>query len=341
MTSNTPYRDMQYRKTHSSAETSIELAIELDAALTHPNVIFGYGRYGDGKVWQELDKLTGGLQELSFGVLAARPKVGKSMIAAAWVPYIARQALLVGKVVRVVTLEMSRKAYQRRMAAIMAGIKDPTSIKTGYISREEQREYRKALDELALLPIEYLAVEKVLTDEEAMVPGNSIITYVDVDQFIRRTDTGETYWWLLDHIGLLNDLRGYGEVHTSIYDLANKLARLAHTVATGLVITHLNRAAVGNSGVSIEHISGSDQVGKNGDQIFLLRRPWFEAGELNPEDLEAIKDAEPCWLQFYSRDEGSGLVNLVWSPRHARFDEVILPPGVRPPMPEPKKKGKR
>lgn len=327
------------RRVKTAQETSLELRDELESALLHPKEIFGYARYGDGSKWARLDKMTGGLQDRSLAVLASRPKRGKSMLAAAWVPTIAYQAMAAGEVVRVVTLEMMRKSYQRRMAALIAGIKDPMNIRRGWLSEEEEHMYRMALKTLADLPIEYLSNEEDLSEKDAMKLGNSPVTFDEVDRFIRAKKGQPTYWWVLDHIGLLNDLTTYGDVTTSIYSLANKLAGLAHSAASGLVITHLTRASTGAM-PTIESIAGSDQVGRNADQIFLLSRPFMDVPELGEEDKAFLESAEgePAFLQFYSRDEGSGLDVLWWQYKYARFNEMDIAEDVKVPMPAAKKR---
>ncbi len=328
------------RRTLNAADTSNELREELEYALSHPNEIFGYAKYGWEKDWSRLNKMTGGIQPNSLSVLAARPKRGKSMLAAAWVPQIAEQALADDKVVRVVTLEMQRRSYQRRMAAIMAGIHDPMNIRRGRLDRYERKRYEQALNQLSILPIEYLSNELDLSEEEALKLGNSPVSYDEVSSFVRgKMGGGETFWWVLDHIGLLTDLSAYGDVTTSIYSLANRLAGLAHAVSTGLVITHLNRMSVGGT-PTIESISGSDQVGKNADQIFLLSRPFMDDPNLSEEDQASIADGEPAFLQFFSRDEGSGVDVLWWMPEFATFKEIDLPDGTPIPMPSSKKKKK-
>ncbi len=281
----------------SAAVTTTELLEDFDRALAHPNEIFGYGRYGDGKSWAVLDELTGGLQGRTFTVLASRPKVGKSMLASAW-------------------------------------IKDTKAIRKGTLDKLDQRRYRSALARLAALPIEYLSVERALTEEEALKYGNSPITFNDVAAFVQGPMPTDTYWWMLDHIGLLNDLDGpgAGDMNRSIYTLANKLASLAHRTAAGLIITHLNRASVGGM-PSIESIAGSDQVGRNADQILLLTRPFFELGELSEEDQAVVDEGEPAFLKFISRDEGSGLDVLLWDKDRATFDEMQLAPGAKVRMP--------
>lgn len=325
------------RRVQTAEGVSEALRKEVEQALAHPNEIFGYARYGDGVQWTRLDKATGGIQPKTLGVLAARPKVGKSMLAAGWVPLIAEQAMNEGQVVRVVTLEMSWLSYQRRMAAILAQIRDPMNIRRGTITPEEVKRYNRALDQLASLPIEYLSNETDLTEAEAMKRGGSVITFDDVNRFVRARGGEPTYWWLLDHIGLLSDLNSDGDVTKSIYYLANKLAGLAHQVATGLVITHLTRASVGAM-PTIESIAGSDQVGRNADSIMLLSRPFM--GATDPDDLALIEDGEPAFLQVYSRDEGGGLDVLLWDRHKASFSELVVPEGVEIPMPKSTKKKK-
>lgn len=319
------------KKPRTAAETSLELEEELDLALDNPREIFGYANYGEK--WPRLNKMTGGIHENQLGVMAARPKHGKTMLITEWIPPIAEQAILEDKVVKVISLEMSRKAYQRRMAANMAGIKNPMNIRRGMLDAKEQVEYRKALNYLSSLPIEYLANEVELDEEEAMRFGNSSITYEDVAKFVRGN--GDTFWWVLDHAGLLKDMGDGQDTTRNMYQLANKMATLAHTVATGMVITHLTRLSVGGM-PSIEAIAGTDQWGRNADEIYLLWRPYLGAGELSEEDEEATKDGEPAFLQVVSRDEGSGLSVLWWDKHLVSFSELDIPEGEHINIPLPK-----
>ncbi len=341
------------RKLLTASSVSEMLREEASDAMSHPREIFGYGRYGDGDDWANMDHMTGGLQPRTMAVLAARPKVGKSMLAAIWVPYIAEQALMEDRVVRLVTLEMTAIANQRRMAAIMAKIRDPLNIRRGHMSLQEYEEYNNALNWLATLPIEYLSSGVDMSEEEAMRVGNSPITFDEVAFFIRGQAEStqlseyagvETYWWLLDHIGLLNDLNMKGDIQASIYNLANKLAQLAHSCCAGMVITHLTRASVGFE-PTIESIANSDQVGKNADQLFFLWRPFLQAkdaGKLSAEQMSAniAAGGEPAFLKFVSRDEGSGVVPLWWRYEYATFVEWEKHSAVREvPLPIVKKRG--
>lgn len=343
------FRQGMSRRITTVSSTADRLREELEEALAHPNEIFGYARYGDGKTWHNIDRITGGIQRKSFDVLASRPKYGKSMLAAGWLPSIGYQALQEEMVLRVVTLEMTAASYLRRAGAILAGINDPLNIRRGFLTLDEQKRYTGALKTLSSLPIEFLSNETDMTEEEALGRasdgtyvregvGVSSVTYADVDRFIRgEAGTGETFWWLLDHIGLLSDVSPEGDVTRAIWLMANKLSILAHQVATGLVITHLNRSSVSDGTPSIESIAGSDQVGRNADYIFLLDRP-YQHPKVSPEERDAVKDAEPAYLIVYSRDAGTGLDMLLWDVHKASFTEMELEDGVEIPLPGKKKK---
>lgn len=334
----TPLRRRQHRPI-SSADTSSRLRREVRDALANPQEVFGYASYGEQ--FPVLNRLSAGVQKKKWTVLAARPKVGKSMLAGEWVVPIAQQAIAEDAVVRVITLEMTTLAWQRRMAAQMAQINDPMNVRRGFLTQDEQKRYFAALDWLEALPIEYLSNEADLTEEEAMIPGNSPVTYDEAAAFIRGesgSGGGRTFWWLLDHIGLLSDLSQYGDMTTNIYDLATKLGHLAHTTASGLTITHLTRLSVGGE-PSIESIGGSDRVGQMADSLMFLWRPYMEAKDLSEADREAIKEGEPALLKYLSRDEGSGMDWLWFDKLHGTFKELDLEPGQIVTLPE-KKKGK-
>lgn len=326
------------RIARTAADTSNELRDELHRAMSNPGEFYGYARHSARNKWLRLDRITGGIQPKTLTILAARPKRGKSMLAAGWIPEIAYQAMEHDKVVRVVSLEMQRKSYQRRMAAIMAEIADTKRIKQGMLDADELKRYERALDELSSLPIEYLTNEVDLDEEGTFVPGNSSVTYKDMRDFIRGKhdpDERETFWWVLDHIGLLHDLTPEGDLTGSIYAMANNLQELAMQTTSGLVITHQTKASRGEQ--TMESVAGSDQVIRNADFIYLLGRPYMDKGELTDEEREEIKDVEPAYLTVFSRDEGGGRVEMLWDNHAASFSELEIEPGVVLPGPGSRK----
>lgn len=242
------------------------------------------------------------------------------MLAAAWVPWIGLQAKQAGDVLRLVTLETTRRAYFRRVAAILAGIEEPTRIRTGFLSDDDAERYEAALDLIADLPIEVMSNEDDLTEEEAMVPGASGMTFADIQSFLWPDDT---YWYLVDHIGLVFDpsARNLTDamVRTSI-----QFARFSHSRVGGMVITHLTRSSVGGGRPTIDHLANADQLTKDGDEIFLLDRPYKHARRLDERDMAYLEQigGDPASLEYISRDGAGGIDFLIWSKGRASFYEL-------------------
>lgn len=242
------------------------------------------------------------------------------MLAAAWVPWIAQQANRDGGILRLVTLETRRKTYFRRIAAILAGIEEPTRILTGFLSDEELERYEAALDWLATLPIEVLSSEDDLNDAEAMTPGASGVTYQTIERFLWPDDT---YWWLVDHIGLVYDPTTRNMTDKMV-NLSIQFSRFSHSKSGGMVITHLTRASVGGGRPTIDNLANSDQLTKDGDEIFLLDRPYRHARSLDENDMAYLEriGGDPASLEYVSRDGAGGIDFMIWSKSRASFYEL-------------------
>jgi hypothetical protein len=242
------------------------------------------------------------------------------MLAASWVPWIALQAKRDGGVLRLITLETRRKTYWRRIAAILAGISEPTRIRTGFLTDEETERYEAALDWMADLPIEVMSNEDDLTDAQAMVPGASGVTYQTIEQFLWPEDT---YWWLVDHIGLVYDPQTRN-LTDKLVNLSMQFARFSHSRVGGMVITHLTRSSVGGGKPTIDNLANSDQLTKDGDEILLLDRPYRHARRLDENDMAYLEriGGDPASLEFVSRDDAGGIDFMIWSKSRASFYEL-------------------
>lgn len=308
------------------------LTKEYARAKKNPGEIFGIATYGNITQWPILNKQTGGIQPKAYIVLAARPKVGKSQFLAGLVPGIAEQADKVNKKVLLVTLETSRIAYHRRMAATMASIPHPNRIRQGALSGEEEDRYIAAVEYLATLPIVYLSNEDKATREEQVMFDNTstAVTFSRIDNAV----TNDVFWWAVDHIGLVADAPNsrVSGTYDKIYRLANEFARLSQRVG-GLVVTHLNRSFVTGQTPDLNTIAGADQLGRNASVLMFLDRP-FSNPAITDEDRALVRDNgwEPAVLYWLSRNEGSGVVFLQWVSSEATFreldtDHLILPGG--------------
>jgi len=97
------------------------------------------------KTWyDDLDRLTSGLQKGELIIIAARPSMGKTALAI----NLAQNAAIRGQAkVAVFSLEMSKESLLRRMLASQAGV-DQRKLQTGFLGKEDQGKLQHALEQL-------------------------------------------------------------------------------------------------------------------------------------------------------------------------------------------------
>lgn len=290
-------------------------------AQAHPKEIFGIAHYGES--WPRLNALSRGVQKNTFTLFLARMKVGKSTFISQMLPEWGLQAKEAGRVLRIVTLETTMGTYLGRTAAKLAGIKDPLRIRAGMLTKDEQKNYKLALETLYNLPIEFLSNEVDLTEKETFIGGYSGIGIDQIEEFVRQDDT---FLWIVDHCGLINR-QGQGRGTTEqLEGIANRLTLIANRYVGGIGIHHLNRNSLDGGTPSFENIAGTDVFGRNAGAIYFLWRPFFESRNRTPEDIEMMTamGGDPGLIIFKSRSEGNGSVGIFWSNEYAAFEESDL-----------------
>lgn len=290
-------------------------------AQKNPKEIFGLANFGPD--WPRLNRLTRGIQPKTFTVLAARPKVGKSTFISQMLPDFAIQARDEGKVLRVVTLETTMATYLGRTAANLAKIQDPLRVRAGMLEPWEQKNYKLALKSLNGLPIEFLSNEYDMQEDETLIGGYSAIGMDEIEAFIRQDDT---FFWVVDHMGLINRRNMGKNTMEQLEGIANKLTVVANRYVGGIGITHLNRNALDGGPPGIENIAGTDVFARNAGAMYLLWRPMFESRRRTPEDLELVEalGGDHGLIRFSSRSEGSGSVGIFWRNAIASFEETDM-----------------
>lgn len=264
--------------------------------------------------------LTRGLQKNTFTLFLARQKVGKSTFISQMLPEWGTQAKDAGKTLRIITLETTMTTYLGRTAANLAGIKDPLRVRAGMLNTDEFNNYKRALETIRDLPIEFLSNEVDLSEKETMIGGYSGIGIDQIEKFVRKSDT---FLWVVDHVGLINR-QGQGKGTTEqLEQIANRLTLIANRYVGGIAIHHLNRNSLDGGTPSFENIAGSDVFGRNAGAIYFLWRPFFESRNRTPEDLEMMNamGGDPGLIIFKSRSEGNGSVGIFWSNEYAAFEE--------------------
>lgn len=282
-------------------------------ASLHPRKVYGYAHYGqyaegpehpvDGDTWLTFDRVTHGIHPHKFVYLAARQKVGKTRFLAGLLPNIAEQ-VPDEQVIRVFTFETSTKMWLQTSAATIAGIPDPTFIDTGELEEEQLDGYLKALDYLDTLPILYYETPMDFDHLRYLVEA-------------RKSGARKTFLWVLDHIGLVTDSGIGNDGSSGLRGLSRNISYLCHATATGIIVGHLNRASVGFE-PSLASLAGSDNIGRDVDEAFILYRVWD--GMERPEGL--LDDGEPVLLKVESRHYAGRSMWIWWDKRMGQFREL-------------------
>jgi len=269
------------------------------------------------KVWglytgfDELDKLTGGIQARELTVLTARTNVGKSAFAGTLALNIAERLLQIDspKRVRVVLLEMGSLMFQMRLACGIARL-PITQARSGFITDEEYKCLMHSIDYVEQLPIDFL---------EGRTPSDEII------DFIAQSDTA---WWCVDHIGIVKSSSGgYGSRKMDqLTELSQKFSTIAHTFAPGMVVAQQNRDSENfqnkNKTPTLGSIGGADAIGHDADIVYGLYRPALYDENIVGQDPFAPEQTQLLILK--NRNGPTGKIALTYDKASASFIGVKL-----------------
>lgn len=202
---------------------------------------------------EKIDNLTGGFQGGDLVVIAARPSIGKSALAAQWAWDLAQQGLKVGYY----NLEMQERAVLERFLASKSGI-EVTRIRLAlkFLNDEEER-YKKAVEELSKQEniILYTGAKKVSDIRKDMREQHFDIVFVDYLQL------------------LTPDGRYQGNRAAEVGQISRDLKELAMSFNTVIVgLSQLNRASEGRQThePNMADIRESGSIEQDASIIFIL-----------------------------------------------------------------------
>ena len=244
-----------------------------------------------------LDRRTGGLKNGHLVVVAARPGMGKTVLA----ENIARHAAKQGKAVHFQSYEMSRRELVMRGMAAEAQI-DFGRLKTGTPTTDE---IRRRNDFAAAAPNWTLTIDTAPSDI-----GRLCLAARD------RKLTGRLDLLVIDHLHLIPRPGRTSEVQ-ELGDITARLKRLARELDIPvLLLAQLNRAVAKQTDKrpTIADIRGSGSIEQDADIIIMPHRPGYYDENESPHLAELIvaknRHGEPGveyagWEGHYQRFTGS------------------------------------
>jgi replicative DNA helicase len=250
-----------------------------------------------------------------MSLLMARPGVGKSLFAgqvalsaAQWLKEGEGAQRLPGHVVKIVLCEMTKEAFQDRMACALAGV-NQRRVRSGFLTAEQLQSYHLALDVVADLPLEYLDDTSSLTE---------------TTNFIRRGN--KPAWWLLDYIG--NHPSGNERIDNEDYRrvsyVSSGLRELTKHFCPGLVVVQMNRSVESSMRKDkrpmLSDLRDSGKLEQDASGVVMgLYRPDIYA-EIPAEERSRPKQAELVVLK--QRNGPVGTVELMWLPQKPGWADV-------------------
>lgn len=239
--------------------------------------------------WRGLNDAIGGFRPGAVYVVAARPGVGKTVVAAQIATGLAQHGT-----VSFSSLEMTETELVARIVA------ERLNISVGN------------LNDARLSPVE----SQILADQRHVVSGLRIavddrsgISAADVRQFVRTVSRhGKLAGVVVDYLQLLTS-KSKLERHNQVAEFSRQLKILANDFAVPVIaLSQLNRNVEGRAEQTprLSDLRESGAIEQDADVVILLRREGFFPNE------ELIMDVAK------NRHGETGEVRLVWDGRHSR-----------------------
>jgi replicative DNA helicase len=260
--------------------------------------------------FNDLDKMTSGLQRSDLIILAARPSMGKTSFALMLAENAAIQA---GAVVGIFSLEMSKEALVMRMLCSQGNI-DAQRFRNGFLSRPEWAQIAKSLGTLA--------DARIFLDD---TPGISVL---EMRAKARRLAAEQKRLDLIivDYLQLMSgSAKRVESRQQEVSQISRELKGLAKELNVPLVaLSQLSRAPESRSDhrPQLADLRESGALEQDADLVaFIFREEQYKTPEERdslPEDQRNVAEL----IIAKQRNGPTGAVNLRFTPSSMRFDNL-------------------
>lgn len=264
-------RDRSASKSRPIAK-SVELALEeWDRRKSVPSGEMA----GISTPWPKLNLLTGGLQAGELSILAARPSIGKTLLALNLIAHVCDR----GGVAQFATLEQQDVELVNRWASCRAGI---NSMKF--------RDCRFTADEERVL----VGVTSRIAQEwdlETTESGSQTVTSIVAD-IRRRKRTGKIDLAVIDYLGLIENDCSSRELRIYLGDMCRRLKLAAKDIGCHIMLLcQLNRNKEHRGPESEPQLSDlrdSGNIEEHADAVFMLHKPNGENEHVDEDAIEIL-----------------------------------------------------
>ena len=291
-------------KRGSELSTAAQLAIEVGDFVDE---VSERGKHlGIPTGFADMDSQIGGLFGGEFIVLASRPSVGKSALAAQIADYNARS----GRMVYFASLEMTGRELAMRSICATKGV-DSRTIRTNRMMDEDRR--------LLVEGIAEYGQTSLIVDTRAMVTVESL------GRTVRRLIPNGLSLVVVDYLQLMtpSNPRAVRQEQVSYQTRALKLLAREIQIPV-LVLCQLNRAATEDTGPpQLHHLRESGAIEQDADTVLLIHRPEEGIMISDPNGKKGAKMKADWPAELYVAKQRNGPTarfKLDWEACYTRFN---------------------
>ena len=252
--------------------------------------------------FMDYDAMTGGLQKQELTIIAARPAMGKTMLAM----NIAENVTIdTQHVVAVFSIEMSRTALERRMMASNAGVNTNRAMEGIFLGQREKVKLETALGRLV--------------ETNIFIDDSSTLTPVQLRAKARRLKQrqGRLDLVIVDYLQLMSAGTRTGSREQEIALISRSLKACAKELDVPvLALAQLNRSTEKRQDTRpmLSDLRESGQIEQDADVVAFIHRPGYYArDEETPDNIAEI-------IIGKQRNGRTGVVKLVFIGSYTRFE---------------------
>ncbi len=260
----------------------------------------------------DLDKMTGGMHNGELIILAARPSMGKTALAANIADYIAVDEQ---KGVLFVSLEMSRIELAKRLISSRGEV-DGNKFRTGSFTQEDKDNILKTISDLCGCKM--------------MIDDSPVRTVTEIASLARRLKRqGNLNIIIIDYLQLIQPDNPNDPRQEQVSKIARRLKGMARELDVPVIcLSQLNRQAetTKDNRPRMSHLRESGAIEQDADVVmFVHREEYYLSPEEKEKRPEVIGKAEIILAK--QRNGAVGDVEVVWRPMFTKFVNKYTPHG--------------
>lgn len=255
--------------------------------------------------FEQLDRITGGLQKGNLVIVAGRPSMGKT----SWALNVARHAADQQVPVGVFSLEMSKEELVQRLLCSDARV-DAQRVRRGELTGDESQRLGVAAGRLNTAPM--------------WIDDSAGSTVLEVRAKARRLKAESQLGLLvIDYLQLMTGSRNSENRQQEVTDISRGLKALAKELEVPVVaLSQLSRAPEQRADhrPQLSDLRESGSIEQDADLVTFLYRPEYYA-DTDKDGNSLVGKAE--LIVSKQRNGPTGVVPLYFHSSHTRFDSVV------------------